>query len=590
MTEKVITIADSITVSELAEKLNLPVTSLIGELFKNGIIATINQRIDFETTSIIIEELGLKDVVVEKKVSAKVGRKVHELSDDAVGRPPIVAVMGHVDHGKTTLLDAILETKVADGEAGGITQYISAYQTVRNNRSITLLDTPGHEAFAALRQHGAALTDVVVIVVAADDGVMPQTIEAIRFAQMANAKIVVAINKMDKDGANPGLVKGQLAEHGVVSDDSTWGGDVPMVEVSAKKRQGIDNLLDTVLLVADLEELRADVDTPAEGLVIEAHMEVGRGSVVSLLVEQGVLKPGHFLVAGTSYGKVRTMSDFAGRQIKEAGPATPVTITGFKELPQFGDNFYIVKTEKLARQQVSIAKIANEKNAANTNVTGADLLKMMSQKNESQDLNIIVKADVQGSLTSVIDSLKMIDTGGEVNIHIISSGVGNISENDIRLATGQNTIIYGFNVNMSTSVKQLATRDKVQVRIFQVIYKLLDDAKESVESLLAPEVVETEIGKLTIKGVFRTIKDEVIAGGEVTSGKVMPDVLARLKRGDETLAEVTVTKVQRQQQEAKEVFEGEMCGLSLKTNKKLIVEIGDKLELFTREVVKRTLK
>ena len=591
MTEKVITIADSITVGELAEKLNLPVTSLIGELFKNGIIATINQRIDFETVSIIIEELGLKDVVVEKKASVKVDiRKTHELSDKAVSRPPIVAVMGHVDHGKTTLLDAILETKVAEGEAGGITQYISAYQTVRNNRSITLLDTPGHEAFAALRQHGAALTDVVVIVVAADDGVMPQTIEAIRFAQMANAKIVVAINKIDKEGANPGLVKGQLAEHGVLSDDKVWGGDVPMVEISAKKRQGIDTLLDTVLLVADLEELRADIDTPAEGLVIESHMEVGRGAVVGLLVEQGVLKPSQFLVAGTTYGKVRTLLDFTGKTLKEAGPATPATITGFKELPQFGDSFRIVKSEKEARHQASIAKIANEKNAANTNITGTDLLKMMSQKSESQDLNIIVKADVQGSLTSVIDSLKMIDTGGEINLHVISSGVGDISESDIRLATDRKTIIYGFNVSMSSAVKQLAVRNKVQIRIFKVIYKLLDDAKESMENMLEPEIIETEVGKLTIKGIFRTLKDEVIAGGEVTSGKIMPDILARIIRGKETIAEVTVLKVQRQQQEAKEVFEGEMCGLSLKTDRKILVEEGDKLELFTRELVKRTFK
>ncbi len=590
MAEKVIVISDSITVGELAEKLNLPVTSVIGELFKNGIVSTINQRIDFETATIIIEELGIVDVELQKKAASTLSaRKVHELSDLAVTRPPIVAVMGHVDHGKTSLLDAILKTKVAQGEAGGITQHISAYQTVRNGRSITLLDTPGHEAFAALRQHGAALTDVVIIVVAADDGVKPQTIEAIRFAKMANAKIVVAINKVDKEAADPARVKAQLAtEHGLNPEE--WGGDVVMVEVSAKTGQNIDKMLDLVLLVADLEDLKADIDTPAEGLVIESHMEVGRGPVVGLLVEQGVLKPGHFLVAGTTYGKVRTLLDFMGKTLKEAGPSTPVTVTGFKELPQFGDTFAIVKNEKEARQQVSIARIEQEKNAASTNITGADLLKMMSQQTESQDLNVIVKADVQGSLTSVIDSLKMIDTMGEITLRIIGSGVGNINENDIRLASDKKTIIYGFNVDISTAVKQLASRDKVQVRLFKVIYKLLEDARTSMEDLLAPEVVETEIGKMTIKGIFRTMNDEVIAGGEVTGGKVTSGVLARVIRNKEKIAEVKVTHVQRQQQEAKEVFEGEMCGISLKLAKKLIIEEGDKLELFTRELVKRVLK
>lgn len=587
--EKVLVVADSITVGELAETLNLPVTALIGELFKNGIVATINQRIDFETATIIVEELGLDVELQRKAASTATERKVHTLSDHAVDRPPIVAVMGHVDHGKTSLLDAILHMSAVSGEAGGITQHISAYQTIKNGRSITLLDTPGHEAFAALRQHGATLTDVVIIVVAADDGVMPQTVEAIRFAQTANAKIVVAINKMDKEAANPGLVKGQLAERGVVPDDKVWGGDVPMVEVSAKTGQGIDELLDTVLLVADLEELKADIDVPAEGLVIESHMETGRGSVVSLLVEQGELKPGHFLVAGTAYGKIRTLLDFASKPLKSAGPSTPATVTGFKELPQFGDVFTIVKNEKEARSATMQAKIEREKNAASTNVTGADLLKMMTQQEEAEELNVIVKADVQGSLTSVIDSLKLVDTEGKINLRIVGSGVGNISESDIRLAESGNTIIYGFNVELPPAVKRLAMRDKVQVRLYKVIYELLDDARSSMEALLAPEVVETEVGKLTIKGVFRTLKDEVIAGGEVTSGKATPHVLARVKRGDEQIAEVEVTKVQRQQQEAKEVFEGEMCGLSLKTNKKLLLEEGDKLEFFTRELVKRTL-
>lgn len=587
--EKILLIPEQITVGELAETLNLSVTTLIGELFKNGIVSTINQRIDFETATIIVEELGI-DVELQKKSSSVVTAEAtkRELSKDAVARPPIVAVMGHVDHGKTSLLDAILETKAVDGEAGGITQHISAYQTVRKNREITLLDTPGHEAFAALRQHGATLTDVVIIVVAADDGVKPQTVEAIRFARTANAKIVVAINKIDKETANPQLVKTQLAsEHGLSPEE--WGGDTVMVEVSAKKSQNIDKLLDMVLLVADIEELRADVDVPAEGLVIESHMETGRGSVVGLLIQQGILKPGHFLVAGTSYGKVRTLLDFSGKSIKQAGPSTPVTVTGFKELPQFGDIFTVAKNEKMARQLTDNARLERERERASTNVTGADLLKMMNQKQDSEELNVIVKADVQGSLTSVVDSLRLVETGGQVTLRIIGSGVGNISENDIRLAADSDTIIYGFNVELPPAVKRLASRDKVQVRLYKVIYELLDDAKHSMESLLAPEVVETEVGALTIKGVFRTLKEEVIAGGEVTKGKVAPGVLARVKRGDEQLAEVEVIKVQRQQQEAKDVFEGEMCGLNLRTTKKLLLEEGDKLEFFTRELVKRTL-
>lgn len=587
MTEKIVAIADSVTVGELATTLNLPVTTLIGELFKNGIAATINQRLDFETASIIVEELGL-EVRLEKKAAQTHERQVHQLSDHAVPRPPIVAVMGHVDHGKTSLLDAILDKKTAAGEAGGITQHISAYQTERKGRMITLLDTPGHEAFAALRQHGAVLTDVVIIVVAADDGVKPQTVEAIRFARSANAKIVVAINKIDKDTANPQLVKTQLAsEHGLNPEE--WGGDTVMVEVSAKTGQNLEKLLDMVLLVADLEDLRADEDTPAEGLVIEAHMETGRGAVVGLLVEHGQLKPSHYLVAGTAYGRVRTMTDFRGRAMKLAGPSTPVNVTGFKELPQFGDSFHIAKSEKEARQLATQAKLDQEKMAASTNVTGADILKMMNQKHDAEEFNVIVKADVQGSLTSVIDSLKLIETNGEVELRVIGHGVGNISENDIHLATGEHTVIYGFNVELPPAVKRLATREKVEVRLFRVIYELLDDAKASMEALLAPEVVETEIGTLTVKGVFRTMREEVIAGGEVMSGKVYKGLLARLKRGGEQIAEVEVSSVQRQQTEAKEVFEGDMCGLSLKTAKKVIVEEGDTLEFFTRELVKKTL-
>lgn len=587
MAEKVIVISDSITVGELAETLNIPVTTLVGELFKNGIVATINQRIDFETAQIIIDELEL-DVEIEKKESTTAQRKVHQLSDKAIERPPIVAVMGHVDHGKTTLLDAILKTKTVDDEAGGITQHISAYQTERKGRIITLLDTPGHEAFAALRQHGAALTDVVVIVVAADDGVKPQTVEAIRFARSANAKIVVAINKIDKETANSQLVKTQLAtEHDLNPEE--WGGDTVMVEVSAKTGKGIDELLDMVLLVADIEELKADIDVPAQGLVIESHMEQGRGSVVGLLVEQGELKPGHFLCAGTAYGKVRTLLDFKGESLKKAGPSTPVVITGFKELPQFGDEFVIVPSEKEARLLTQKARIERERDAASTNVTGADLLKMMNQRRETQDLNVIVKADVQGSLTSVVDSLKLVDTGGEITLRVIGSGVGNISENDIRLAGDGQTIIYGFNVELPPAVKRLAQRDKVEVRLYKVIYELLDDARKTMEKMLAPDVVETEIGSLEIKGVFRTMKDITIVGGEVKTGKAVPGVLARVVHAGEKIAEVEVASVQREQQEVKEVFEGDLCGLSLKTDKKLLIEVGDTIEFFKRELIDRTL-
>ena len=590
MQEKIVSIGDSITVGELAETLNLPVTTLIGELFKNGIAATINQRIDFETATIIVEELGIDATLEHKPAESQAfsSSKSYQLSDSATERPPIVAVMGHVDHGKTSLLDAILGMRVANREAGGITQHISAYQTVKNGRPITLLDTPGHEAFAALRQHGAVLTDVVVIVVAADDGVKPQTVEAIRFARNANAKMIVAINKMDKETANPQLVKTQLAsEHGLNPEE--WGGDTIMVEISAKTGQNLDTLLENILLVADMEELRADEDVPAQGLVIEAHMETGKGSVVGLLIEQGTLKPHQYIVAGTSYGKVRTMVDYKAAALKTAGPSTPVTVTGFKSLPQFGDSFRLVKTEKQARAAAQKAQIARDRAAASTNVTGADLLKMMNQKHDAEDFSVIVKADVQGSLTSVMDSLRLVETGGAVNLHIVGSGVGNISENDVRLAADGKTIVYGFNVDLPPAVKRLAQRDKVEVRLYKVIYELLDDARARMEALLAPEVVETEIGSLTVKGIFRTTKDEVIAGGEVTKGKIYAGLLVRARRGDEVIDEAEVVKVQRQQTEAKEVFEGELCGLSLKTGRKLQLEEGDTLEFFTREMVKRTL-
>jgi len=476
--------------------------------------------------------------------------------------------------------------KVVSGEAGGITQHISAYQTTHNDRTITFLDTPGHEAFSALRQHGAALTDVVIIVVAADDGVKPQTVEAIKFAQAANAKMIVAINKVDKPTADVNRTKQQLSEHNLLPEE--WGGDTVIVEVSAKTKQGIDKLLDMVLLVADIEELKADVSGAAEGLVIESHMELGRGPVVSLLVEHGYLMAGQFIVAGRAQGKVRTLTDFKDDKMAKAGPSTPATVTGFKELPQFGDRFIVYKNEKEARSAANDAQLASKSGSGNLNMTSSELLSRMSKNAKQQQVNLIVRADVQGSLTSVIDSLRLIENE-ELDIRVIGSGVGNISENDVRMAASSNAVIYGFNVTLPANVKRLAAREKVSIRIFKVIYELIDDARNMLSGLLSPEIVETEVGSLEIKGVFRIMRDTVICGGKVLSGKVTPNLLARAKRGEEVLAEVEVSSVQREMQETKEVFEGEMCGLQLKTQGKLQLQEGDLLEFFTREAKARIL-
>lgn len=588
MEEKTIQIAGSITVDELSQALGLSVTELIGTLFKNGIVATINQRLDYETASIIIDELGLKNVKLERKnTSTKTSEIRRELSDKAVTRPPVVAVMGHVDHGKTTLLDTLLNKKTVDDEAGGITQHISAYQLRHDDRLITFLDTPGHEAFAAIRQHGAMLTDIVVIVVAADDGVKPQTVEAINFAKSANAKIIVAINKIDREGADIQRTMADLSNHGLQPEE--WGGDIVMVPISAKMNQNLDKLLDMILLTADIEELKADIDIPAEGLVIESHMETGKGSVVNLLVTGGELKTGEFIVAGSTYGKVRTMLDWKGKPKGKATPSTPVTITGFKELPNFGDRFTEVKDEKTARKMalINAQNIANE--SASANVTSSDLLRMMNVADNSKVFNVIVKGDVLGSVTSVVDSLKMIDTKGEVTLNIVSTGVGDINENDVYMAAGGNTVVYGFNVSVPINISKMAARDGVVIRTYRVIYELLDDAKHEMENLLDAEIVEEDKGEMKVLGVFRTEKTSIIAGGEVLKGDVKPGFLARVIRDKQYLGEAEVTSTQKEKIDVKELTAGETGGLALKTTSKIDLQINDRLKFFTRESRKRTL-
>lgn len=586
--DKVIQIAGSITVDELANALGLSVTFLIGELFKQGIVATINQRLDFDTASIIIEELELKNVRLERKnTSTKTSDLRRELSDKAVVRPPVVAVMGHVDHGKTTLLDTLLHKKTVEGEAGGITQHISAYQLKHNERLITFLDTPGHEAFAAIRQHGAMLTDIVVIVVAADDGVKPQTVEAIKFAQSANAKIIVAINKIDREGADIPRTMADLAQHGLNPEE--WGGDITMVPISAKRGDNLEKLLDLILLTADIEELKADVQIPSEGLVIESHMEVGKGSVVNILVTGGELKTGKFIVAGSAYGKIRTMLDFRGKPKGKATPSTPVTVTGFKELPNFGDKFIEVKDEKSARKMALLNAQNLVEESASANVTSSDLLRMMNNADNAKVFNVIIKGDVLGSVTSVVDSLKMIDTKGEVMLNIVSSGVGDITENDIYMAEGDNTVVYGFNVNVPTNIVKLAARDGVEIRNYKIIYELLDDAKTSMENLLDAEIVETEMGEMKIKGVFRTERTAIIAGGEVLTGLVKKGLMGRVYHEKELIGEVEVDSVQKEKMDVNELVAGETGGIAFKLEKKLVIEVNDRVKFFTRELVKKKL-
>lgn len=583
-----IEIDEQVTVGKLAELLSIPVSQLISELFKNGVAATVNEKIDFDTAQIIVGELEGLDVELVKREATPVVRHKREVSDKGEPRPPVVAMMGHVDHGKTSLLDAIRGAEVTKGEAGGITQHLSAYQIEHNGRLITFLDTPGHEAFAALREHGARLTDLVVLVIAADDGVKPQTVEAIRFARQAGVKIIVAANKIDKaTEAQLNQLKAQLAENELLPED--YGGDTVVVPVSAKEKTGINELLDMVLLVSDVEELKAEKDGPAEGLVIEAHMETGRGPVAEALVEQGTLHSGEFVALGGTYGKIRNLETTDGKPIKEAGPSTPVVITGLKQLPDFGDEFQVVKDEKTARAQAAAVAENRSGGGASTATSSSELLRIISRSNKLTELNVVVKADVQGSLTSVIDSLKTLDND-EVAVRVVGSGVGVITENDIHTAATSGAIIYGFHTSLPVHVKQLAARDKVPVRLYTVIYELIDDVKRELEALLAPEIVEETLGELMVKGIFKITRTEVICGGQVLKGRLAIPAFARIYRGKDLIADnLEVSGLKRGPSDVKEVQEGEMCGLSFKTESRVAVEENDRIELFTRETKTRTL-
>lgn len=575
-------------VGAFAEKLGLPVTTVIAELMKNGVMATINEQIDFDTAAIIGGDLGFEIIPEPEEATGPAATPADTKLAEGEGsaRPPVVAVMGHVDHGKTSLLDKIRATDVAGGEAGGITQHIGAYQIKRGERWITFLDTPGHEAFSAIRAHGARLTDVAIIVVAADDGIKPQTREAIRYAQEAGNQIVIAINKIDKEGADPVRVRQELSEKLDLMPEE-WGGKTVMVDVSAKAGTNIEKLLDMVLLVADVEELRARPKGPAEGVVIETHLETGRGPVATVLVQHGILSVGDYVVAGGTYAKVRSLADWHGKRIKTAHPGMPAVVTGFKAAPAFGDVFFAVDSEKAARDRsVATQRQAQAKSMVNIKKIDASDLASAITAGKVQELNVVVKADVQGSLESLLESIGSL-RNDEVAVRVVSSSIGAISESDITFAATSGAMVLGFNVSMGSAVKQLANREKVQIRLYKVIYELLDDLRSGLELMLKPEIVETEIGTLKVLGVFKTTKTAVICGGEVTSGKVTPDVQVRITRDKETIGAGTVTAVQKEQNKVSEAVENEQCGLSITTSNG--IKVGDKLQFFTTEERRRSL-
>ncbi|MCM3689872.1 translation initiation factor IF-2 [Neobacillus niacini] len=579
-----ITFSDSLTVGELAKKIYREPSEIIKKLFLLGVMATINQVLDKDAIELIASEYGV-EVEEEIKIDAT-DLEVYfteDESEDLVERPSVVTIMGHVDHGKTTLLDSIRHTKVTEGEAGGITQHIGAYQVVENGKKITFLDTPGHAAFTTMRARGAKITDITILVVAADDGVMPQTVEAINHAKAAEVPIIVAVNKMDKEAANADRVMQELTEHGLVSE--AWGGDTIFVPLSAKTGEGIDNLLEMILLVSEVEEWKANPNRKAVGTVIEAQLDKGRGSVATLLVQNGTLKIGDPIVVGNTYGRVRAMVNDLGRRVKEAGPSTPVEITGLSDVPQAGDRFVVFDDEKTARQvgearsQQALVAQRGEKS-----IVSLDNLFEQLKQGEMKDLNIILKADVQGSAEAVAASLQKIDVEG-VNIRIIHSGAGAINESDITLAAASNAIVIGFNVRPDVNAKRAAEQEKVDVRLHSIIYKVIEEIEAAMKGMLDPEFKEKVIGQAEIRQTFKVSKVGTIAGSYVTDGKITRDSGIRLIRNGVVIFEGNIDALKRFKDDAKEVSQGYECGITIKNFND--VKEGDIIEAYVMEEIER---
>ncbi|WP_144550265.1 translation initiation factor IF-2 [Peribacillus simplex] len=579
-----ITFYESLTVMELGKKLHREPSEIIKKLFMLGVMATINQTLDKDAIELICTEYG---VVAEEEIRVDLtdleSLVTEDASEDLIERPAVVTIMGHVDHGKTTLLDSIRHTKVTEGEAGGITQHIGAYQVKVNDKKITFLDTPGHAAFTTMRARGAQVTDITILVVAADDGVMPQTIEAINHAKAAEVPIIVAVNKMDKEAANPDRVMQELTEHGLVSE--AWGGDTIFVPISAKNGEGIDSLLEMILLVSEVEEYKANPSRKANGTVIEARLDKGRGSVATLLVQNGTLKIGDPIVIGNTFGRVRAMVNDLGRRVKDAGPSTPVEITGLNEVPQAGDRFIVFEDEKTARQvgevraQRQLASQRNEK----SRVTLDTLFEQMKE-GEIKELNIILKADVQGSAEAVAASLNKIEVEG-AKVKIIHIGVGAITESDIILATASNAIVIGFNVRPDVNAKRAAESENVDVRLHRIIYKAIEEIESAMKGMLDPEFEEKIIGQAEVRTTFKVSKVGTIAGSYVTEGKITRDSGIRLIRQGVVIYEGEIDALKRFKDDVKEVATNYECGITIKNYNDL--KEGDVIEAYVMEEIER---
>ncbi len=575
-----VTVGEEITVAELAAALKKTASEVIKNLMKLGMMATVNQVIDYDTAEIVVTEMGAK---IQKAVVVTIEDKIMDVTEDTAEslkpRSPIVVVMGHVDHGKTSLLDAIRNTAVTDTEAGGITQHIGAYRVNCNGQDITFLDTPGHAAFTAMRQRGAMATDIAVLVVAADDGIMPQTVEAINHAKVAGVQIIVAINKMDKPEANPDRVLQQLTEYSVVPEQ--WGGDVICVPVSARTHDGIDKLLENILLVAEMLELKANPDRKARGVVVEARLDKGRGPVATLLVQNGTLYAGDIIVAGTAVGRVRLMTDENGRQVKQAGPSVPVEITGLAETPSAGDNFDAVSDERLARELVEQRKekIKNEQFNAKQKVTLDNLFSQLSE-GELKELNVIVKADVQGSVEAVKDSLVKL-SNNEVRVSVIHGGVGAVNESDVMLAQTSGAIIVGFNVRPDSVAAAAAEKDGVDIRMYRVIYDCIEEIEAAMKGMLAPKYRESILGTAEVRNTYKISSVGTIAGCYITNGKVTRSCKIRVVRDGIVICEDAIASLRRFKDDVKEVAQGYECGIGLE--KFADIKDGDVFEAFVME-------